>query len=43
MMIKTIKGAILLVAMLLMAWLLVCVSGTNGSYVPQTWITNFLG
>lgn len=28
---------------LLMAWLLVCVSGTNGSYVPQTWITNFLG
>lgn len=28
---------------ILMAWMLVCMSGTNGSYVPQTWITNFLG
>lgn len=31
------------VSSLLMAWMLVCVSGTNGMYIPQTWITNFLG
>lgn len=31
------------VSSLLLAWMLVCMSGTNSMYVPQTWITNFLG
>jgi hypothetical protein len=28
---------------LLMAWTLVCISGTNASYVAQNWLSNFLG
>ncbi|MBS6864320.1 MAG: dienelactone hydrolase family protein [Ruthenibacterium sp.] len=31
------------VSSILMAWMLVCASGTNGMYVAQTWISNFLG
>lgn len=28
---------------MLLAWMLVGVSGTNGAYVAQTWLSNFLG
>lgn len=31
------------VSSLILGWTLVCMHGTNGSYVPQTWITNFFG
>ena len=31
------------VSSILMAWMLVCASGTNGMYIPQTWLSNFIG
>lgn len=31
------------VSSILMAWMLVCASGTNGMYIPQTWLSNFMG
>lgn len=31
------------VSSLLLAWMLVCMSGTNGMYIPQTWLSNFIG
>lgn len=31
------------VSSLILGWTLVCMQGTNGSYVPQSWITNFFG